>query len=357
MSKVRLRQKEVNMKKFLSLLLVLALSISMVACGGDSTTDSSATPTPNNGGTTPTTLKVYMPDGAPALGLAVEMMNPTASDKYKLDMTVVDASTIATYVTGENPAADVCIMPINAAAKLLGDGSKYKLLGSVTNGNIYIITKNGVQITKDNVSELVGKTVGVVNLANVPGLTTQIVFKMLGLKVNVMGNDSTVMTDAVNLVAVNATDVTPAGTCDYYIVPEPAATTKVTKAGFTMVGSLQDLYSDEGMYPQAVLVVKADLLANNPDLADYLASVITNNANNVANADVASLVNAIETNLTEGMTPSLSAGTLNADAIKGCNIKFVPVKDNHKYFTDFIDKLIDINANSTKAVEEGFFFD
>ena len=345
------------MKKFISILLMLALSISMVACGVDNTTDSAPTPTPNNGGTTPITLKVYMPDGAPALGLAVEMMNPTASDKYVLDMTVVDASTIATYVTGENPLADVCIMPINAAAKLLGDGSVYKLLGSVTNGNIYIITKSGVQITKDNVSELVGKTVGVVNLANVPGLTTQIVFKMLGLKVNVMGNDSTAMTDAVNLVAVNATDVTPAGTCDYYIVPEPAATTKITKAGFTMAGSLQALYSEEGMYPQAVLVVKGALLANNADLADFLGNVITNNANSVASTDVASLVAAIESNLTEGMTPSLNAGTLNVDAINGCNIKYVPVKDNHKYFTDFIDKLIDINANSTKAISGNFFFE
>ncbi len=344
------------MRKFLSILLALALSVSMVACGANNTTDTPS-PTPNGDtGSVPTTLKVYMPDGAPALAMAVEMMNPTASDKYKLDMTVVDASTIATYVTGDSPKADVCIMPVNAAAKLLGDGSKYKLMGSVTNGNIYIISKNGVQITKDNINELVGKTVGVVNLANVPGLTTQIVFKMLGLKVNVMGNDSTTLTDAVNLVAVNATDVTPAGTCDYYVVPEPAATTKVTKAGFTMCGSMQELYSDEGIYPQAVLVVRSDLLASDTDLADFLANVLINNANKVESADVNSLVAAVEQNLTEGMTPSLSAGTLNAQAIKGCNIKYVPVKDNHKYFTDFIDKLLDINPSSTKAVSDNFFY-
>lgn len=343
------------MRKFLSVLLVLALSISLVACGVDKTTETPS-PTPNNGtNSTPATLSVYMPDGAPALALAYEMHSNSAG-KYQLDCHVVDASTIATYVTGETPAADICILPINAAAKLLGSGNKYKLVGSVTNGNIYIISKNGVQITKDNVSELVGKTVGVVNLANVPGLTTQIVLNQHNLKYNIVDNQGTTVSDAVNLVAVNAQDITPAGTCDYYVIPEPAATVKVDKAGFTLCGSIQELYSDEGMYPQAVMVVKNDLLNNYSDLVKYLEGVLESNTQWLATASVTDITEAIQAHLTEGMTPSLSATTLTADAIAGCNIKYVSVVDNHDYFNDFVAKLLVVNPASTAEMTDNFFY-
>lgn len=347
------------MKKLFLILLAVAMCLSMVACGDSGTGDLTTGDTPKTEDTTgdsaPQKLSVYMPDGAPALAMAYQMHNNSA-DKYQLECHVVDASTIAAYVTGEAPAADICIMPINAAAKLLGSGSMYKLLGSVTNGNLYIISKNGVQITKDNVSELVGKTVGVVNLANVPGLTTQIVLTQHNLKYNIVDNQGTTAADAVNLVAVNAQDITPAGTCDYYVIPQPAAAVKVDKAGFTLCGSIQELYSDDGIYPQAVLVVKNDLLSNNPDLVQHLEGVLTANAQWLPTAPVADVTAAVQAHLTEGMTPSLSAATLTADAIAGCNIKYVSATDNRDYFKDFVDKLLAVNPASTAEMNDNFFY-
>ena len=122
-------------------------------------------------------MSVYMPDGAPALSMA-KMMCAEPDLGKSLDFHVVAANTINSCVTYNDEAqnADLCVLPVNAAAKLLGSGSRYKLLGGVTHGNLYIISSDGTPLTSDNLSDkLAGKRVGVVNLSAVPGLT----FKMI----------------------------------------------------------------------------------------------------------------------------------------------------------------------------------
>ncbi len=124
-----------------------------------------------------TTVSVYMPDGAPALSMA-KMMCATPDVGKTLDFHVIAANAINSCVTYSDEAsnADLCVLPVNAAAKLLGNGSRYQLLGGVTHGNLFIISSDGTLLTADNLSQkLEGKSVGVVNLSAVPGLT----FKMI----------------------------------------------------------------------------------------------------------------------------------------------------------------------------------
>ena len=57
------------------------------------------------------------------------------------------------------------------------------MLGTVTHGNLYILSaKSDKSITKDNIAELKGKTVGVVNLAAVPGLTFKLILNKYGIE-------------------------------------------------------------------------------------------------------------------------------------------------------------------------------
>lgn len=131
-----------------------------------------------------TTVSVYMPDGAPALSMA-KMMCADLSLSKSLDFHVVAANAINSTVTNndETKNADLCVLPVNAAAKLLGSGTKYKLLGTVTHGNLFIISSDGTPVTASNIArKLDGKKVGVVNLTAVPGLT----FKMILNKYNVL---------------------------------------------------------------------------------------------------------------------------------------------------------------------------
>lgn len=127
-------------------------------------------------------ISVYTPDGAPALGLAKLMSTDEVINCTEAEYNVVDATMIQTFVTGANPKADVCVLPVNLAVKLLGSGEKYKMLGTLTHGNLFIVSNGKEKITKQNLPSLCGKTVGVVNLAQVPGLVVKTVLKDNGLE-------------------------------------------------------------------------------------------------------------------------------------------------------------------------------
>lgn len=127
-------------------------------------------------------VSVYAPDGAPALGLAKLMAETPVLNGTEINYGIVDATTIQTYVTGSEPRADICVLPVNLAVKLLGDGEKYKMLGTITNGNLFLLSAGKQSVTKENISSLKGKTVGVVNLAQIPGLVFKTVLKDNGLE-------------------------------------------------------------------------------------------------------------------------------------------------------------------------------
>ena len=131
-------------------------------------------------------ISVYAPDGAPALGLAKLMATNETVNCAEIEYNVVNATTIQTFVTGATPKADVCVLPVNLAVKLLGSGEKYTMLGTLTHGNLFIVSNGGKTITKQNISSLRGKTVGVVNLAQVPGLTLKTILKDNGIDFEVL---------------------------------------------------------------------------------------------------------------------------------------------------------------------------
>lgn len=120
-------------------------------------------------------ITVYMPDGAPALALAKMMSVDTDEDgvTYK----VVDPSLISSVLTYEDESknADMCVLPVTAASKLLGKGDKYKMVGVVTHGNLFLISKTGEVLTAENMASLKGKTIGVLKINEVPGLTLKAV--------------------------------------------------------------------------------------------------------------------------------------------------------------------------------------
>lgn len=132
-------------------------------------------------------IDVYMPDGAPALSMA-QLLNDENEFGCDLSYNVVPATTIQTYVTGEDPQAEICVLPVNAAAKLLGSGENYQMLATLTHGNIYILSAKhtDTQITADNLATLLeGKRVGCIQLSNVVGLTLQSVLKANGIEYTV----------------------------------------------------------------------------------------------------------------------------------------------------------------------------
>lgn len=335
------------MKKFLATAIALTIGAAacvFTACAGE-----------NDDGT----YTVYAPDGAPALALA----NAVSEDDDRYDFRIVASNAITAQVQGEEPAADFCILPVNVAAKLLGKGETYQMLGTVTNGNMYLLTTgDNPEITTDNLSTLVGKTVGVVQLNNVPGLTFQAVLSRNDIDYQILGNDVEAASDKVNLQAfADASTVTPASGCDYYLCPEPAATGKINGTAssanpFKLAGSLQTLYDGENGYPQAVLVAKTSVIEEAKSVVDTFITYMEGSADFLASASAADVVALLEDCYTEGMTPSLNANNLNATVIANCSVYFTAAQDCKSRVNAFLAELIDLNAEFTSAVSDSFYY-
>lgn len=305
---------------------------------------------------------VYAPDGAPALSL----LSAIAEDDDTFAYRVVDSSTIAAQVTGENPAADFCVLPLNAASLLLGTGETYKMLGTVTHGNLFFLTtgENPVLTAENLESALVGKTVGVVQLTNVPGLTLQVVLNDNGIPYQTIESVGAEKDEnKVNLVSMgtDATNVTPAYGCDYYLCPEPAATTKVKGTAssanpFALAGDLQELYGGEDGFPQAVLVAKKSVIEKDAKAVKKLISYFEKSETYLKTVEAQTVLDLLEDKRTEGLAPSFNANNLNAQVIANCSVRFTAAADCKEEVNAFLEKLIAVNPSFVKMVSDGFYY-
>ncbi len=350
------------MKKFfkgiLCAVLCGAAAAATVACGS------------GNGGETGkgTVFSVYAPDGAPALALANLIAGEneaplSAAPVDSFDVHIVDADTIAAYVNA--PRADFCILPSNAAGKLLGTGETYRMLGTVTNGNLYFLTdtlKNLPALTKENLSEVLpGKTVGVIQYENVPGLTLRIVLDEYGIPYQLVDNNENPDPAKVNLRSLAPETVVPATGCDYYLCPEPARTSKIgaTEGApnpFRAAGSLQSLYGDGNGFPQAVLVAKTSILSENKSAAEKLTAYMEGSAEYLQTADAHTIAELLASRRTPGMEAAFLEAQLNPTVLANCSVRFTKAADCKSTVIEFLTKYKAVNAEATEIPSDAFFY-
>lgn len=302
---------------------------------------------------------VYMPDGAPALSMAM-LLSEDMGFGSNVYYEVVDSSTIQTYVTGDSPAADVCILPVNQAAQLLGTGEAYQMLGTVTHGNLYILSKtDDTEITSDNIEYLVGKSVGVINLTAVPGLTFKTILKNANIESAEVTTSTEESESVVNLYALSAANEVSATNYDYYVLPEPAATTLSNNQNLNLhfSGSLQELYGSENGYPQAVMVAKTSVIESDPQFISDMIAAVKTNSTWLEVADVSTVVGAVTSHLTEGMEATFTAANLNSQVIKNCAINFVAAADCHNEVVEFLQSFSAVAPAGTEyKVSDEFFY-
>lgn len=114
------------------------------------------------------TVKVAVPDGAPALAIAKFIYDVKTFDSNKtFEYKVVASGDIATHM--QRGDSDIIVMPVNAASKLYEKNSSdtYKLVSVVTHGNLYIMSTEKI----NSISDLKGETVGSIGMGLVPDLT------------------------------------------------------------------------------------------------------------------------------------------------------------------------------------------
>ena len=325
------------MKKFfLALAGALLVALSLV---GFTACDNGAT----NGKVT-----VYAPDGAPALSIARLISENTDLGK-EMSYHIVGAEEITTSVTYKDDSknADLCILPVNAASKLLGNGTRYKMLGTVTHGNLFILaSKDKEEITSENfASALSGKKVGVMNLPGFPGA----IFKLLISKYNVENVTPEGLSDISQVVGTQSE-------YDYFVVPEPAASVRVGNENLNLkvVGSLQSLYGDNG-YPQAVLVAKNSLIESDPQFISKFMKAMDDNAKWLADESVeSSTILAAVTSLYP--TTSFNAKNLTKPVIANCAVRFTASADCKNAVINILAELKAAGDAAATAVTDDFFY-
>jgi len=299
-------------------------------------------------------IYVYTPDGAPALAFAYAMEQDETDDGITYE--VVNASTVQTYLTykDENKNADICALPLNLASKLLGSGERYQLLGVATHGNLYLLSENGVSYTRENLVSLTGKTVGVVQLANVPGITFKMILAELGIAYAELKNGEDAQADKVNLKSVSPDAVLPTAGIDAFVAPEPAASVKAEKTALEFAGSLQELYGGKQGFPQAAVVAKRSLLEKKPEKVAEVVKLLTDGAEWLKTAEISRVCEAVKSHLTEGLAPSLKKESLSRSAIENSNVWFSKAQECKAEINGFLAKMIAVGGVAT-AVEEDFF--
>ena len=329
------------MKKIFVLLIATALLLCSVfaACGGN-------TDTPD---TEKTSVKVYAPDGAPALSLA-KFINDGENFGLNADFTynVVAAANIGGVM--QQGTGDIVVIPVNAASKLYSVKG-YKMAAVVTHGNLYVMAKEDYTL-----EELKGKVVGVVNLSNVPGLTFKAILKANDIEYT---EGDTATEGKVTLKGYSdGSELVPAlkqGAVEIGLLPEPAANKlTVIAPAYKYALDLQSLYDAENAsYPQAVIMVKTELIEKFPELISLIKAKFDDGAWLKGNVTMA--VAAINGVLQEGVTPSMTEENLNAAVIDNCKIFWQDGEAAKTAVINYINGIIGVEPASAKAVNDDFF--
>lgn len=330
------------MKKFLTVLLcavTAVASLCFTACDN----------------TPKTAVTVYAPDGAPALSIARLMSEETDLGR-EVNYHVVGASEIQSTVTALDDAdnADICILPVNTASKLLGSGERYQMLGVVTHGNLFIAAnKDKEQITSDNfVQTLRDKKVGVVNLPAFPGSVFKLIINKYAAAM------SSVFDVAMENVAAAAVSGTSAD-FDYFVISEPAASTRAGNANLQLkiVGSLQELYGENG-YPQAVLVAKKSLIESDSAFVKSFMEEMKTNAEWLMKEEVTSesIVSAITAHYPDNTSATFNAKNLTKTVIENCAIRFDDCTVSSDAVKNILSELKTAGDPAATEVSENFFY-
>ena len=300
-------------------------------------------------------ITVYMPDGAPALALAKLMAEDSADDGITYN--VVPATMIASKVTNEDNAknADLCVMPVTAASKLLGSGEEYLMLGAVTHGNLYLLAKSG-EYNAQNLSSLIGKTVGVLQINEVPGLTLKAVLNAYQIPWQEVKNDGVKVADKVNLLAITGPDAVGVTEADCFMIAEPAATAQ-GKKGYSIVGNLQELYDVEEGYPQAVLVAKKDFVEKNEKWTKEFTDKVEGAATWLQTASGEQIVAAVSAHMEDKQTAtSLKAPLLSTAVLGRCGIYCTYASECKNEVDAFLSAMMAVNGKAAAIPAASFYW-
>ena len=327
------------MKKFVTILLTLMLCVfgltSVVGCK-------------DNDGGDDNTLYVYTPDGAPALAMS-KLLNDNNQFGLEIDYSVVASSNISNYII--NKSADIAVVPVNMASKILGNN--YKIIATVTNGNLYIVGN----VEANSLADLTNEVVGVIGQGNVPDLNLK--YLLSSNSIEYVASDVAVPNKVALRYFADAGTLIPMlknNQMSFGLLPEPAVSKLIGMANnFSIKLNIQSLW-ESGAYPQAVIVAKTELVNNNSELIESMIEELEENEQWAVDNPVLA-VNAVNAHLEKGVSASLQ-NTISSSAIQNCNIDVISAKNDgeKQRIIAYWEKIKTVNANAIGEYSESLFW-
>lgn len=294
------------MAVFMVAALVAVFAVGLAACNDDKDV-------------APDTLQLYVPDGAPALAVAkfIAEKDTLTVAGYKIAVNIVPANQIAAHMAKAD--GDIVIMPANAGMNLISKGAGYEFVCSNTRGILYMLSLEQGTVTP---ADLAGKKVGCIGEGAVPEYALMTVLEANGVADDV---DVRFFADGAAVQAA-----LKAGTIDFGIVGEPAATAGASKGFFTvmdMQAEFNEATDSESGFPMSSTFV-SEALAGEDGFVEALVAALEDNVGYIAE-------NAA------GMTALLqgagSTSAYPAASIPRCNVGVYTGADVDEAIADMMD--------------------
>ena len=294
------------MAVFMVAALVAVFAVGLAACNDDKDV-------------APDTLQLYVPDGAPALAVAkfIAEKDTLTVAGYKIEVNIVPANQIAAHMAKAD--GDIVIMPANAGMNLISKGAEYEFVCSNTRGILYMLSLEQGTVTP---ADLAGKKVGCIGEGAVPEYALMTVLEANGVADDV---DVRFFADGAAVQAA-----LKAGTIDFGIVGEPAATAGASKGFFTvmdMQAEFNEATDSESGFPMSSTFV-SEALAGEDGFVEALVAALEDNVDYIAE-------NA--TGMTALLQGAGSTSAYPAASIPRCNVGVYTGADVDEAIADMMD--------------------
>ena len=299
---------------------------------------------------------IVSPDGAPALALAGLANNAQITETLKVSPTIVSS----TLIKSEAIKADFAIVPANMASIIYNTGEEYKMIASITNGNMFIVAKeNDENFSLENMK---GKMLYTIGQGSIPAMILLATLKANNIPFEISE------TPVEGKVAIQycadgpalRTKIVSATSQVYGNLAEPAVSTFVKAGAMYKVADLQELWQQATSssikgYVQAVLIAKKSLCEEKPEVVNEVLSKITIDIGKVylepekAREAIKSIYE--ETSL---KTP------IDETIVQGCNLNVYKAKEYVDYIYNTLNMVYEMNpqavGGSVPAKDSGFYY-
>ncbi len=267
------------------------------------------------------TLTVYVPDGAPALSVALLMEKDFTLGGKKVDVKIGTGAEVKTALSGGK--ADIAVLPTNACAALYNGGLDIKMLSVQTWGLLYLV---GNQI--DDLNALKGETVCCIGQNDVPGILFRSILNYNDIEYT--ENLETPESDKVNIKyygdAKNFIPLLKSKKAKFGVLGEPAASQVIGSPCVEILDFQEEWQKISGLdkkgYPQASMVITKKVYEDLDVVQDLIDALNRNNRLVLSNAEKADAL------LTEKGSVVATAQNLTSSIVFRSNVNSLRAKDH-----------------------------